>query len=232
MFNLIRRKEAIMIRRKRLFTDEEIDKIGVLEKDMRATWPVDEIYRLRFYITHEKPLRQSSYRPEHRQDVKRFREDKQQIIQWYKEEIKTVLQLSKEYKVARQAIYNVLNKAGVVVSPGQRVRPTVCSTCNKSLTVHLCRIKKQKRHFCNRTCYIAWMEALGDGYQDSRQGQRLSRRIVAQYIELKPGYIVHHEDKQCWNFQAYNLRVFKSQADHVRYHRGFDVQPIWDGSLI
>jgi hypothetical protein len=67
-------------------------------------------------------------------------------------------------------------------------------------------------------------------YVRSRQGQRIARKIVAKLFPLEPGHVVHHEDRNAFNNEPFNLKVFQTQGDHTRYHRGFEVEPLWDGA--
>ena len=67
-------------------------------------------------------------------------------------------------------------------------------------------------------------------YVDSRQGRRIARSIVSEYFDMEDNHIVHHEDRNATNNDMDNLKVFQCQGDHLRYHRGFRVPILWDGS--
>ena len=59
---------------------------------------------------------------------------------------------------------------------------------------------------------------------------RRSRKIVSYYFELRPEHIVHHEDRNERNNDPRNLKVFASNNEHMRYHRGYSAKPLWDGA--
>jgi hypothetical protein len=46
---------------------------------------------------------------------------------------------------------------------------------------------------------------------------------------MLPGYVIHHKDRNTLNNNPSNLMVFRNQGDHIRHHRGFDVEPVWAG---
>ena len=49
---------------------------------------------------------------------------------------------------------------------------------------------------------------------------------------LQEGEVVHHEDKIRSNNEIDNIKVFKTKGDHNRYHRGFKVKKLNDGSYV
>lgn len=150
------------------------------------------------------------------------------IINRYRDNFTSMIQLAKEYAVTRQAIYKILKKAGIDTS--KRKFPVSCTACGKELQRHRSYIRNRKHIFCDRHCYTLWLQA-GNGFPliENRQGQRVARSIVSQYFALQQGHVVHHEDRNDLNNQLSNLRVFANQGDHVRHHRDFDVEPLWDG---
>jgi len=159
-----------------------------------------------------------------------LKKDKVNIIKAYRE-LTPMAQLAKEYSVSRQAIYKIIKKAGVPTMKGPYT--VSCDCCGKPTTKTRSRIRKQKHVFCSMDCYKAFLQA-GNGfpYIGNRNGQRTARSIVSQYFQLKEGYIVHHENRNALDNRLSNLKVFRNQGDHIRYHRGFDVVPIWDGASI
>lgn len=110
-------------------------------------------------------------------------------------------------------------------------RPTIpCSACGKTFA-RTPRNKRFKRAFCSPECYYSVRRTIK--YKPWRQGQRRARAIVSKYFDLRPEYVVHHEDKDNANNDLINLRVFASQADHMAYHHGVTkVVPIWDGRMV
>lgn len=154
-------------------------------------------------------------------------EQKYEVINSYVNEFECVATIGIKYGRCRQSIYKLLKKAGIDIKK-QRY-PVSCYTCGKEIMRNRKRIREQKRHFCSRECYLVWLETIGEGYKPWRQGQRIARHLVNQVFPLDDKMVVHHKDKDSWNNQIHNLKVFKNQGDHVRYHRGFEVKPIWEG---
>lgn len=150
------------------------------------------------------------------------------IITRYRDEYIPTIQLAKQYGVTRQAIYKILKKSGINTS--KRLILVSCTACGGQVYKNKATIRKRKHVFCNRTCYTAWLQA-GNGLPmlENRPGQRIARSIISQYYNLQNDHIVHHEDQNQYNNILDNLRVFANQGDHVRYHKGYDVNPIWDG---
>ena len=155
------------------------------------------------------------------------KKDKVDIIKGYKEFV-PMIELAEKYGVTRQGIYKIIKKAGISTAKG--LIEVSCDTCSKVIKRTKSQIRKQKHHFCCNDCYYAFLEA-GNGfpYIENRQGQRIARSIVSKYFKLELGYIVHHENRNTLYNRIPNLRVFRTQGDHVRYHRGLDIEPIWDG---
>ena len=162
--------------------------------------------------------------------MKLTKNDKVYIIIAY-QELTPMAQLAKKFNVTRQAIYKILKQAGIDTS--KQGLSVSCTTCGKELVRDKFQIRKQKNHFCDRDCYTAFLQA-GNGfpYIQSRHGQRIARSLVSKHFDLKENYIVHHENRNCLDNRLKNLMVFRNQGDHIRYHRGFDVEPVWNGALI
>jgi hypothetical protein len=153
--------------------------------------------------------------------------DELDIVNEYTTQLTTMIELAARHKRTRQTIWNVLKRHGVDTS--KRRVPVSCACCGEELLRHKSRIRKTNHSFCSKDCYYAWINAGGD-YRYSRQGMRVGRHVVSKYFDLAPGNIVHHKDKNNFNNEKNNLAVFKNQGDHIRHHRGFPVDPIWDGS--
>lgn len=150
------------------------------------------------------------------------------IINAYSEQLTPMMQLAKQYGVTRQAIYKIIRKAGV--STLKEPIYISCTSCTQSIKRNKARIRKQLNHFCSRKCYNDFLTAgNGNPYIQSRSGQIIARSIVSQYFSLQENHIVHHENRNCLDNCIKNLRVFATQGDHLRHHRGFDVIPLWDG---
>ena len=57
-----------------------------------------------------------------------------------------------------------------------------------------------------------------------------ARQLVSRHFELRPEHVVHHEDRDARKNSLINLKVFADNSDHLRYHRGLLVKPIWEGA--
>lgn len=151
------------------------------------------------------------------------------IVNAYSIDLIRMEDLSIQYNRTRQSIWKVLKKYGIDTA-GAGSMDVSCYTCNKEFKKYRYQVRKNLHVFCSEECYFAFLEAgRGGAYAESRTGQRLGRYVVSQYFDLQPGNIVHHEDHNTCNNLPHNLKVFRNQGDHVRYHRGFDIKPIWDG---
>ncbi len=142
-----------------------------------------------------------------------------------------MITLAEQYGVTRQAIWKLLNKYGCDTS--KRLILVSCTTCGKEILRTKGRIRKQLHHFCDENCYYVFLEA-GNGfpYIQNRHGQRIARSIVSKHFTLGTNHIVHHENRNTLDNRLKNLKVFRNQGDHVRHHRGFDVEPLWSGTSV
>jgi len=154
------------------------------------------------------------------------------IIDSYTIQLISMEDIAKKYSRTRQSIWKVLRRHEIDTT-NAGLLDVSCFTCGKEFKKHRCQIRKQLHVFCSIECYYAFLEAgRGGVYVENRQGQRIGRYVVLKYFNLQPGNIVHHEDRNNYNNLEYNLRVFRNQGDHIRHHRGFDIEPIWDGRVI
>lgn len=154
--------------------------------------------------------------------------DEEDIVRGYNN-LETMISLSKKYGITRQGIYKVLKRHGVDTS--KRKLDVKCDTCQKVFKRHKYRMRKQLHNFCCNECYFAFLES-GNGvgkYKESRWGQKIARKKVSKVFSLKRDHVVHHEDRNCHHNELYNLKVFKCQGDHVKYHRGINVSPVFSG---
>ena len=150
----------------------------------------------------------------------------QDVVVRYTKLHQTMEEIGQHYGVTRQAILKHLRKAGVSSQEGERVN-VECSMCGKEFSVTRKRWKQTEKYHCSNDCYI--LRRSSPEYMPWRQGTRLARALVSQYFPLRPEHIVHHEDKNQRHNQLENLRVFANQSDHLKYHHGRAVEPIWDG---
>jgi len=143
----------------------------------------------------------------------------QEIIATFKDGLMSATSLSNKYGVSRQAIYKLLHKHEIDLK-ALSVLSVNCDACGKEIKRHRCRVRSQKTHFCDQTCQSA--------YSDARIGkQKMARYKVSEYFKLKPEHIVHFDDGNDWNCNIYNLIVFKNQQEHLLFHLGKTIEPIW-----
>lgn len=157
--------------------------------------------------------------------------DKVDIVREYTEQLTPMIELAKRYKMTRQGIHKMLRLYGINTAKQGGIAVS-CYTCNKEIKRYKHHVRKRKHLFCCIECYYAYLQAGASHLTptEQRRGGRRSRIIVNKYFQLEPGHIVHHEDRCSLNTELWNLRVFRNQGDHIRYHRGFDVEPIWSGA--
>ena len=157
-------------------------------------------------------------------------DERKDIVARY-EVLETAISIGKLYNIPRLSIIALLKRRGVDTS--KRKIKIKCTFCGKDLYRHKQRLRNSKHLFCDYHCYYSWLEA-GNGagkYKANRIGQQIARAKVFAEFELKQGHIVHHQDRNCLNNDMDNLKVFACQGDHVRYHRGFDIEPVWVAKL-
>lgn len=148
--------------------------------------------------------------------------DKLDIINAF-ETLERVTSIASRHGVTRGRVYQVLKTAGIDTS--KRRLPVSCTVCQAVIMRTKAHIRKTHNHFCGTDCYHAFIENKKSKYW--RQGQRIARKAVSTVFDLQPGHTVHHIDTNNYNNNLDNLAVFATQGDHIRFHRGFDVSPIW-----
>jgi transposase-like protein len=158
------------------------------------------------------------------------------IVKAYETDLARMIDLAKQHGVTRQCIYKVLKQAGVNTHRGEGGATQIhysCTVCGKEGIMARARFRKRKHVFCGEECYFAWLKhGNGNPLIMHRTGARHARAIVSGLFSLRPGNVVHHEDRNQFNNALYNLKVFAYSGDHLRYHRGFDVPILWDGSKV
>ena len=153
------------------------------------------------------------------------------IVNAYTVELIPMIELAKRYKITRQGIWKILNRAGVITTKEAAHIRVSCTVCGIETNYVRSRFRGIKHHFCGEQCYHAWLKhGNGNPLITHRHSGRIARTIVSKYFELQPGYIVHHEDRNQQNNTLDNLKVFANNGDHIRHHRDFEVPILWDGS--
>lgn len=150
--------------------------------------------------------------------------ERKELVRKFVEELVPMVVLATEYGISRQAVHKIIRKSGVNVVAAAKVTVT-CAVCNKTFVAARNRVRATNTLTCSRDCYYTFLKR--NNYKENSRGSRLARKLVGLYHTLRPGEIVHHIDGDQSNNKLENLMVFASAADHVRFHRGFDVKPVW-----
>ena len=155
------------------------------------------------------------------------------IVKKYCEDLVSMIGIAEEYGVSRVSIWKVLRKNGVDTRKGIASNvETTCTWCGDVVVKKRSYYRSRLHHFCCRDHYYLWLNRSVSPFIKHRHSLRIARRIVEGYFSILSWHVVHHEDCDQMNNSLENLRVFESQADHIRYHRGFDVKPVWDGRVV
>ncbi len=158
------------------------------------------------------------------------------IVKRYTIDLEPMISIAKRYHTSRQAVFYALKRAGIDTSKQANGTCEVsCSYCGKPHKRTRANTRNFLHHYCSKECYYEALEMgrkPGNKYIEYAHGRTEARKIVSCYIELLPGYIVHHEDRNQRNNEVRNLKVFASAGDHLKYHRGFRVPIIWDGTRV
>lgn len=156
------------------------------------------------------------------------------IVYGYSVELKPMIELAKQYGITRQGVYKVLHQAGIDTSKaGAGNMDVSCTCCAKVFSKHRCQVRRQKHVFCSEECYFAWLKhGNGKPFIKNEHGKRVARKVVSKYFTVLLGQVVHHEDRNQFNNHIKNLKVFANNGDHVRHHRGFIVNILFDGSMV
>lgn len=148
----------------------------------------------------------------------------QDLVVLYTVKHLTMQEIADRIGMSKTAICKRFKKFGVRSNDGEWVR-LLCDFCGKETRIRRCQWKKSIHHYCSAPCYYADIE--NHGYYPWRQGQRLARAIVNQYYRLDTDMVVHHKDGDNRNNDRSNLAVFKNQGEHMAYHRGKKIEPLF-----
>lgn len=159
--------------------------------------------------------------------------DEQDVYHSYTVMLEPMISIAKRHQVTRQAVWYCLRRLGVDTDKVKNGNIEVkCTWCKKSVTKKRSQVRDRRHIFCGEHCYYAWLNRKdwsGQPFIESNRGKKEAREVVSRYMLLLPGDIVHHEDRNQCNNALENLRVFNDAGEHTRYHRGFYVEPVWDG---
>lgn len=158
------------------------------------------------------------------------------IVELYVNHHLSMENVGRLHNLSRQAVKKILNRAGVDTSKTAACWvDTTCASCENPIRVRRARYRTNIRNFCGDDCYHDWIRHNGNcQYIPNRRGCMRARAVVEQAIGEKPpdGSVVHHADGNNYNNALWNLMLFRSHADHLRWHRGDKslVDPLWSGA--
>lgn len=150
------------------------------------------------------------------------------IVSLFTDDHLTMREIGFRVGLSGAMVSRILHRLGVPREAGTWVRST-CLQCGAPIEVERAQFRRHaERRFCSLACNWAWREC--NRFVQSRPGGRRARKIAALYVDLLPGYVVHHHDHDQTNNAVWNLAVFASDSLHKSYHHGNpNAQPIWDG---
>ena len=137
---------------------------------------------------------------------------------------------------SRSYIWRLLQQAGVCTAKHNPAFPDLpcgtrvtikCAFCGRESQRTRSQARGRMDMYCNEECY--WADLENPKFIEWRHGKRIARSRVKPHFDLQKEHVVHHLDGDERNNDVHNLAVFRSQADHMAFHRGRKVAPIWDG---
>lgn len=141
--------------------------------------------------------------------------DDRAIVLW-QEDLYSLQMIGDFFGVSRQAVMKYLRKHGIDTGSGGRVEVS-CDYCGKVFKKPRAYVRARRKNYCSSGHYYAAIH--NSDYFPNRQGQRVARRVVKWFYPLGESDIVHHIDGDTTNNEIANLMVFRSNSDHMRWHR-------------
>ncbi len=141
----------------------------------------------------------------------------EEVIGMFEKDLFTLQMIADSYGVSKTSVMKYLNRHGVDTS--KRLREVSCSNpkCEKKILRTKKRARETKLPFCSSICYFEFIK--NPKYQESRQGQRIGREVIQKMSTIE-NFVVHHVDGNDLKNSPKNLWAFKTQGDHMRFHRG------------
>jgi len=84
--------------------------------------------------------------------------NKAYLIEQYKNQDKTIVQIAKDLHVCKATIWKYFNRFGIEmnkVRPRKNINHIKCAYCRKPIIRYSCQLGE--RNFCNYQCYYSWM---------------------------------------------------------------------------
>lgn len=146
-----------------------------------------------------------------------------EVVRLFVDELVPMVEIARRFGKTRQCIWKVLRREGVDVAGSGRL-VVKCDWCGVEFKKYRSRVRGGMFHFCCDDHYMEYVGEVGFGGG--------GERVVRRHFGLAVGNVVHHIDKNRLNNHIGNLMVFRNRADHVRYHRLGDVEPVFDGRSV
>jgi len=159
-------------------------------------------------------------------------EKEAEIVKAFEVGLSRVADLAKEYGITRQGLYKLLKRNGVdTTKSGSNVwHEVTCRFCGATIKRRRGLLRRQDKHYCNKDCYYHHLSEISIGVNINRAGMYKGREVVGLFYEFKGKEVVHHIDGNDSNNKLINLAVFRCNGDHLLFHRGYTVLPIWTGA--
>lgn len=141
--------------------------------------------------------------------------------------------IARHFHVTGAAITQLLSRASVRsrINRPTHLQILECSHCKKEFTRTSNRSYAARYVYCTPDCYFA--HRVNPDYLPWRHGQRIARCALRDAgIDLPYHCVVHHHDGNNRNNVLFNLAVFESQSDHMKYHHTGRPLPVWDGRIV
>lgn len=158
-----------------------------------------------------------------------------EIVSAYQDRMEKVESIAKKYGVSRPGIYKVLKRMEIDTSKGgpNVVLFVTCTACGESVPKYRSEIRRSKHAFCSTDCVKTYQKhGAGKTAMVRKHGLEVARVVASQHFALRPENVVHQENDNAFDNSLGNLKVFRTQGDHVRYHQGAVVPILWDGATI
>lgn len=148
------------------------------------------------------------------------------IVRLFNEELVPVREIAKIHNISRQQIYNILKFYGADTSKTVRVSRE-CPVCDKGMLIHKSTARRTKHTFCCKQCYDIFCEVSLERYSEKNVWKRLALNEIKIHFSIKDDNSIHFKDSDRTHFNANNLIVFENEKEHLRFHKGYKVTPLW-----
>jgi hypothetical protein len=155
-----------------------------------------------------------------------------EMVAMYTERLMPMIEIARIKGITRMGVYKILKSAGVNTSKAAAHISKTCANCGKPIVRIRCQVRDRANLYCGRECYGEYIRKIRPELHRivSRNGMRNARAIMREVYDLGPEMVIHHLDGDETNNALENLAVFENSRDHLRYHRGWNIEPITTGN--